>query len=84
MCGLSPYQPRLGQDVRPNGIDPGDVDQVVYGSLGSEILEEVLANPDHYGALITEKDPSARGPLTQRVITCGNCRLRLSADNVMT
>ncbi len=39
----------------------GDVDQVVYGSLGSEILEEVLANPDKYGVLKTMMDSDVRG-----------------------
>jgi len=32
----------------------GDINQVVYGSLGSEILEEVLSNPDKFGVLQTE------------------------------
>lgn len=39
----------------------GGTHQVVYGSLGSEILEEVLANPDEYGVLKSQPDPTVRG-----------------------
>jgi hypothetical protein len=39
----------------------GDIHQVVYGPIGSRVLNEVLANPDHYGVLKTDKNPEVRG-----------------------
>jgi len=60
----------------------GDIHQVVYGPLGPEVLQQVIAHPDRYGATKTEPDP-ARGrdihrdaiPFFQIVTPgfCGSC-----------
>lgn len=39
---------------------PGDINQTVYGPRGSDILEEVLRNPDQFGVLKTSADESDR------------------------
>ena len=38
----------------------GDVNQVVYGSIGSRILYDVLKNPDEYGVMTTEINSDER------------------------
>lgn len=38
----------------------GDVNQAVYGPLGSQVLNDVLAQPDKYGVLTTEHNPADR------------------------
>jgi hypothetical protein len=48
-------------------IVPGDLYQPVYGPEGNAKLEEVLANPDKYGALKTSnEDPSRRANAVHR------------------
>ena len=39
----------------------GDIHAPVYGPLGSDILAQVLADPDRYGVLKTQPDASVRG-----------------------
>ena len=61
----------------------GDIHQAVYGPLGPEVLKEVLANPDRYGATKPEPDPARRGrdihneavPFFQMITPgfCGTC-----------
>ncbi|MBW3542499.1 MAG: cytochrome c family protein, partial [Planctomycetes bacterium] len=49
-----------GKGAGRQALVPGDTTQVVYGPFGSQILEEVLADPDKYGVLTTVPAPGAR------------------------
>ena len=40
---------------------PGDLNQAVYGPLGSSILQQALADPDQYGVLKSHDAPDVRG-----------------------
>ncbi|MFH1304579.1 MAG: multiheme c-type cytochrome [Planctomycetota bacterium] len=50
-----------GKGAGRQALVSGDINQVVYGPRGGEILAEVLANPDKYGVLKTTDDPATRG-----------------------
>lgn len=50
-----------GKGAGRQALVSGDINQVVYGPVGDQILAEVLANPDKYGVLKTTEDPSTRG-----------------------
>lgn len=50
-----------GKGAGRQALVPGDLNQPVYGPIGSQVLNEVLANPDRYGVLKTRKDPEVRG-----------------------
>lgn len=39
----------------------GGLNAPIYGPTGNQILADVLANPDRYGVLRTESDPTIRG-----------------------
>ena len=39
----------------------GGVDQVIFGNLGSEVLDDVMHNPDRYGVLKTSPDDPSLG-----------------------
>ena len=53
---------------QPNGRGSGRISlvaggthQVVYGTLGNRVIEQVVANPEKYGVLKTEREESIRG-----------------------
>lgn len=50
-----------GKGAGRQALVPGDVNQPIYGSIGSGILNEVLANPEQYGVLKTRQNPDVRG-----------------------
>ncbi len=50
-----------GKGAGRQALVSGDINQVVYGPSGGEILADVLANPDKYGVLKTDDDPAIRG-----------------------
>jgi nitrate/TMAO reductase-like tetraheme cytochrome c subunit len=39
----------------------GGLNSPIYGPFGSEVLADVLADPERYGALATDVDPNVRG-----------------------
>lgn len=50
-----------GKGAGRQAIVPGDLHQPVYGPNGNDILQQVLANPDHFGVLKTHDVPDVRG-----------------------
>jgi hypothetical protein len=50
-----------GKGAGRQALVPGDLNQPVYGPTGSQILNNVLANPDYYGVLKVQKDAEVRG-----------------------
>jgi Cytochrome c554 and c-prime len=50
-----------GKGSGRQALVPGDITQAVYGPIGSSVLSEVLSQPDKYGVLKTNSDPSIRG-----------------------
>jgi len=50
-----------GKGAGRQALVPGDVQQAVYGPIGSKILNQVLANPDQFGVLKTKKAADVRG-----------------------
>ncbi|HUG17743.1 MAG TPA: multiheme c-type cytochrome [Planctomycetaceae bacterium] len=50
-----------GKGAGRRALVSGDLTQVVYGPVGSEILNHVLSNPDKYGVLKTDKNPEIKG-----------------------
>ncbi|WP_298860586.1 multiheme c-type cytochrome [uncultured Gimesia sp.] len=50
-----------GKGAGRQALVSGDLNQVVYGPVGDENLAAVLSNPDKYGVLKTDDDPTIRG-----------------------
>ena len=50
-----------GKGSGRQALVPGTIHSPVYGPLGSDILNEVLANPDDYGVLKTAPNDEIRG-----------------------
>ena len=50
-----------GKGIGRQALVSGDLNQVVYGPVGDENLAAVLSNPDKYGVLKTNDDPTVRG-----------------------
>ncbi len=50
-----------GKGSGRQALVPGNLNQPVYGPSGSQILNEVLADPHRYGVLKTQKNPEVRG-----------------------
>jgi len=50
-----------GKGAGRQALVPGGIHQAVYGPIGSDVLRDVLANPDFYGVLKTRKMPETRG-----------------------
>ena len=55
-------QPWGKSSGRP-ALVPGGTEQVVYGTLGAEVLQQVLADPDKYGVLTTTPGTNERARL---------------------
>jgi hypothetical protein len=51
----------FGKGAGRQHLVPGGITEPIYGPLGNDILADVLANPDRYGVLKTDADPSYRG-----------------------
>ncbi len=51
----------FGKGSGRQALAAGDLREPIYGPLGSQILNDVLANPEKYGVLKTEPDPNVRG-----------------------
>jgi hypothetical protein len=49
-----------GKGAGRQALVSGDVNQVVYGPIGSRILNEVMTSPDQYGALTTALNSGER------------------------
>ncbi len=72
-----------GKGAGRQALVPGDVHQAVYGPIGSNVLNQVLSNPDKFGVLKTKKADDVRGRDIHKVshrffqITtsgfCGSC-----------
>lgn len=72
-----------GKGAGRQALVPGDVQQAVYGPIGSKVLNQVLTNPDKFGVLKTKKAADVRGRNIHKVshrffqITtsgfCGTC-----------
>jgi len=72
-----------GKATGRQALVSGDATQPVYGPLGNEVLENVLADPDKYGVLKTDPDSTVRGrPVHRKVLPfwqlsksgfCGTC-----------
>lgn len=50
-----------GKGAGRQALVPGNIHQAVYGPLGSDILEDVLSNLDHYGVLKAQSAPEIPG-----------------------
>ncbi|GAB4155123.1 MAG: multiheme c-type cytochrome [Planctomycetaceae bacterium] len=50
-----------GKGAGRQALTTGDIHAPVTGPIGSELLEQVLANPDKYSVLKTEPNPNIKG-----------------------
>jgi hypothetical protein len=72
-----------GKGAGRQALVRGNATQPIYGPLGNEVLEDVLADPDKYGVFKTSFDPKTRGRVVHRDVEpfwqmsksgfCGTC-----------